>query len=110
MQYYDKEVVGGRIQKMRKRNHMTQNQLAERLDYVNERQLQRIENGKTACSVDKLMEISQILDVSTDYLLFGDVGAEEGDISEIFNGISEEQKNYLLKVLRVIAENLKMVV
>ncbi len=110
MQYYDKKAVGSRIQQMRKRHNMTQYQLAESLDYANERQLQRIENGKTACSVDKLMEISQILDVSTDYLLFGIKGAEEGDILEIFNGISEGEKAYLLKVLRVIADNLKIVV
>jgi len=110
VQYYDKEAVGSRIQQMRKRNHMTQNQLAERLDYANERQLQRIENGKTACSVDKLMEISQVLDVSTDFLLFGWQGTEEGDILEIFNGISEDKKMYLLKVLKAIADNLKIVV
>ena len=49
--------------------------MAEKLDYITERQLQRIENGETACPVDKLMEISQILNVSTDFLLFG---IEEG--------------------------------
>lgn len=50
---------------------MTQSSLAEKLDYTTERQLQRIENGETSCSVDKLMEIAQILEVSTDYILFG---------------------------------------
>jgi hypothetical protein len=41
------------------------------LDYTNERQLQRIENGETACFVDKLMEITQILNSSIEFLLFG---------------------------------------
>lgn len=109
MQYYDKKAVGERIKQMRMRSNMTQCQLAECLDYTNERQLQRIENGKTSCSVDKLMEISQILDVSTDFLLFGPGDAKECDILEIFNGRSSEQKMYLLKVLSVIAENLKTV-
>lgn len=50
---------------------MTQSRLAEKLDYTSERQLQRIESGETSCSVDKLMELAQILGVSTEYLLFG---------------------------------------
>lgn len=50
---------------------MTQSRFAEKLDYTSERQLQRSESGETSCSVDKLMELAQILGVSTDYLLFG---------------------------------------
>lgn len=95
---------------MRKRSNLTQYQLAECLDYANERQLQRIENGTTACSVDKLMEIAQILDVSTDFLLFGVKSTDENDILEIFNGTSENERWYLVKVLKVIAENLRIVV
>ena len=73
MLYYDKKVVGERIKEARRRRKMTQSSLAEKLDYTTERQLQRIENGETSCSVDKLMEIAQILEVSTDYLLTGDI-------------------------------------
>lgn len=50
---------------------MTQYKLAECMDYTNERQLQRIECGETVCSVDKLTEIAQILEVRIDFLLFG---------------------------------------
>lgn len=67
MQYYDKKAVGERIKAIRLRNGMTQSRLAEKLDYTSERQLQRIESGETSCSVDKLMELAQILEVSTDY-------------------------------------------
>lgn len=42
-------------------------ELSEYLDYTNERQLQRIESGETACSVDKLMEVAQILETSVLY-------------------------------------------
>lgn len=71
MQYYDKKAVGVRMKEMRRRRGLTQAELATRLDYSSERQLQRIENGETSCSVDKLMEIAQVLEVTTDYLLFG---------------------------------------
>ena len=80
MLYYDKKVVGERIKEARRRRKMTQSSLAEKLDYTTERQLQRIENGETSCSVDKLMEIAQILEVSTDYILFGFF---KGDIGEL---------------------------
>lgn len=71
MQYYDKKDVGERIKVLRKRKYLIQSELSECLDYTNERQLQRIESGETACSVDKLMEVAQILEISTDFLLFG---------------------------------------
>lgn len=83
MQYYDKKAVGERIKAIRLRNGITQSRLAEELDYTSERQLQRIESGETSCSVDKLMELVQILGVSTDYLLFGYESACRDDMESI---------------------------
>ena len=108
MQYYDKKTVGKRIQKMRKSRNMTQCVLAEKLDYTKERQLQRIESGETACSVDKLMEIAQILEISTDYLLFGVERVVEDRLYTIFEGKTEGQKRYLEKLLKAAADNIKI--
>lgn len=72
MRYFNKSEVGQRIKKVRCRNGMTQEKLAEALCYSNGRQIQRIENGEVACPVDRLMEIAQLFCVSTDYLLFGE--------------------------------------
>lgn len=108
MQYYDKKAVGTRIRQLRKRKNMTQSKLSEYLDYTNERQLQRIESGETACSVDKLMEIAQILDVSTDFLLFGKEVKEESEFASIFIGKNDRQKVYLKKLLETAAENLNL--
>lgn len=71
MEYFDKKAVGFRIKQLRRKESMTQQQLAERLCYATERQVQRIENGEISCPVDRLMEIAQIFNTSTDYLLFG---------------------------------------
>lgn len=108
MQYYDKAAVGGRIKQLRKSRNLTQSKLSEYLDYTNERQLQRIENGETACSVDKLMEIAQILDSSTDFLLFGI--EQESELEEVLMGKNEKQKLYLKKLLIVAADNLELIV
>lgn len=108
MQYYDKKAVGKRIQQMRKDRNLTQCVLAEKLDYTKERQLQRIESGETACSVDKLVEIAQILEVSTDYLLFGVERGLENGFYMALDGKSEEQIKYLEKLLQVAADSLKI--
>lgn len=108
MQYYNKKAVGERIKKIRFYAGMTQCRLAEKLDYTSERQLQRIESGETSCSVDKLMEIAQILDVSTDYLLFGDENRYEYKWGSCFDGKSERQLQYLRKLLEVAAANFEL--
>ena len=70
MEYYSKD-VGMRIKNLRRQKNMTQMQLAEKLCYATERQLQRIENGETICPTDRLAELAKILNTSADYLLFG---------------------------------------
>lgn len=108
MQYYDKNAVGVRIKSMRKNKNMTQYELASFLDYSNERQLQRIENGETACSIDKLMEIAQILETSTDYLLFGMEIAESKIFTELFKEKTEGQKLFLCRIIKTVAENMEL--
>lgn len=109
MQYYDKKIVGSRIQQLRKSRNITQYSLAEMLDYTSERQLQRIECGETACSIDKLMEIAQILDVSTDFLLFGKCGSANEMQESLFANMSDGKKQFLIKLLEVAVENIDLV-
>ena len=120
MQYYDKKAVGERIKAIRLRNGMTQSRLAEKLDYTSERQLQRIESGETSCSVDKLMELAQeslagriailelaqILGVSTDYLLFGYESACRDDMEKYMSGKSGREKEYISRVLDAVVSNM----
>lgn len=106
MQYYDKKAVGERIKAIRLRNGMTQSRLAEKLDYTSERQLQRIESGETSCSVDKLMELAQILEVSTDYLLFGYESACRDDMEKYMSGKSGREKEYISRVLDAVVSNM----
>lgn len=108
MQYYDKKTVGARIRRARISCEMTQCRLAEKLDYTSERQLQRIESGVTACSVDKLMELAQILGVSTDYLLFGYESDCRDSLEKYMLGKSNREREYICKVLDAVTANLGM--
>ncbi|MEY8517337.1 hypothetical protein AALC25_10505 [Lachnospiraceae bacterium 29-84] len=69
MQYYKN--IREWTKKIQHDRGLTQCRLEEELDYISEGQFQRIEGGVIYCFVDKLMELAQILEVSTDYLLFG---------------------------------------
>ena len=100
------KAVGERIKAIRLRNGMTQSRLAEKLDYTSERQLQRIESGETSCSVDKLMELAQILGVSTDYLLFGYESACRDDMEKYMSGKLGREKEYISRVLDVVVSNM----
>lgn len=108
LEYYNKEEVGKRIQEVRKRYKMTQEKLADKLEYSNVRQLQRIENGENGCTVDKLMEIAQILHTTTDYLLFGIEAGEHLNepIIRLLSDKSKEQKEYAYLLLRTAMDNL----
>lgn len=106
MQYYDKKAVGERIRSCRKNKKLTQCALAEKLDYASERQLQRIESGEISCSVDKLMEIAQVLEVSTDYLLLGEQKTDR--FQKYFEGKTEKQTEYLRRLLETAAEGLEL--
>lgn len=62
------EVVGKRIQALRKEHKMTQQQLAEAID-ISEKYLSNIETGKDICSIHVILNIANLLDASVDDLL-----------------------------------------
>lgn len=97
MQYYSKE-VGLRIKHLRKQYNMTQSQLAEKLCYATERQLQRIENGEAICPVDRVVELAEILNTTTDYLLRG---------KELNHLIKTEENLYFKPINEVIVVVMK---
>lgn len=82
--------------------------LAGLLDYTESRQLQRIETGETFCTVEKLMEIAQILETSTDFLMFGQEKDNKDLYRKAFEGKNSSQKQYLLAVLQVASDNLML--
>lgn len=62
--------IGVRIGKLRKKHNMTQEKLAEQMD-VSVKHISAVERGLSALSLEKLIQISGILDCSLDYLILG---------------------------------------
>lgn len=62
--------IGQRIHARRKQLGYTQEQLAERME-VSIQMVSNLERGNKAIRIDNLVNLSQILEVSTDYILTG---------------------------------------
>lgn len=62
--------IGQRIHARRKQMGYTQEQLAERME-VSIQMVSNLERGNKAIRIDNLVNLSQILEVSTDYILTG---------------------------------------
>ena len=65
---YDMKESGERIRQLRIENSLTQEKVASMLN-IDRSFYNRIESGKKGCSIDLLVDFSEALNVSTDYLL-----------------------------------------
>ena len=64
------KLMGERIAKLRKENHMTQAMLAEKLN-ISVRHCSAIECGNARLSIEKLIEVADLFHVTLDYLILG---------------------------------------
>lgn len=64
------KAIGNRISTRRKQLNYTQEQIAEKMD-VSIQMVSNLERGNKAIKIENLIKISEILNVSTDYILTG---------------------------------------
>lgn len=70
------DAIARRIKKLRLSRNMTQDDLAQRL-HVTRQAVSNWEMGKTAISVEYLMQLAELFDVTTDELLYGEKAQTE---------------------------------
>ena len=68
--------IGNRISVERRRNNITQEQLAEKMN-VSIQMISNLERGNKAIKINNLVNLSQIIGVSTDYILKGNKNLNE---------------------------------
>lgn len=81
--YFDNEQIKQmekRIKECRKKKKMTQSQLADILGISTE-QVSNIELGKIACKTDYIYLLIQVLDISADFLVKGNMVLEYYDVT-----------------------------
>lgn len=86
MRTIDLQAIGNRISERRKQLNYTQEFVAEKMN-VSVQMISNLERGNKAIKIENLIKISEILDISTDYILTGKT--TEKDISAIFNKITK---------------------
>ena len=63
-----------------------------------------IETGKVACKTDYIFVIAKVLNVTSDYLLYGEAESDDDLLIALFNGMSSEAKKKAIKILRILSE------
>lgn len=94
----DRVAIGMRIRKQREFLGYTRETFAEKLD-VTPKFCSDIELGLKGMSVSTLCQISSILSLSTDYILFG-VNEEESPVSLMLLKCPTEKRKYIEEMIR----------
>ena len=103
------ELLGKHIRKQRKEKKYTLEQLAEKLD-VSTTFIGQIERAKGIPSLETFVKIANVLEVSTDSLLFGDLNNESINsyfikrVAELTKSFTTDEKQLLLRNIEIINE------
>ena len=103
----DYNLIGQRIKNARLKNKITQEVLAEKLN-VSTEYCSKIECGKVKINLQRLAQISQILDEKIEYLITGTVINTKSylreDLSLAINELPSEKVQAVLKIIKIISE------
>jgi len=101
--------IGGRIKEARLGKKMTQVQLAEAAG-ISVSFLSNIELGTQSMNIRTLIAISNVLDVSTDWILKNDTSAAAAivrdEIQEELDACSPKERETILKLVHTMRESL----
>lgn len=91
--------IGQRIRKHRERSHLSQEQLAERAD-VSSQTISTAETGKKRLRVENIIKICEVLEISPDYLLLGEISPQDLIIlSEKLSHLTPGQYRHLENII-----------
>lgn len=99
--------IGNRIRQLRSEYGYTQEQLAEyaeiSVDFVG-----LIETGRSSMSIKKLAKIASVLNVTTDYLIFGTTPYKENArINTMLSTVPEKKRKQVEKLITVFLDALR---
>lgn len=83
--------MGGRIKAYRKSMGISQEKLAEMIN-VSPHYIYEIERGTKTMSLETFVTLSEVLNLSADYILFGNKKDDTVSLSEQLNKMEEEQR------------------
>ncbi len=96
--------IGTRIRKYRKLKNISQEELAEKID-ISTTHMSHIETGSTKLSLQVLVDIAQILEVSTDALIFEKTSKFKiQKIETILSDCNENEIAFITKIVETSKE------
>ena len=106
---YDRLAVGDRIRKKRVQLGFSQDEVAEK--YCSD-----IERGTCGMSTETMLAISECLDMSLDYMMFGEQTDEETKRQEndelavihILSRCSKQQRDYAIRLLKLYIASMQI--
>lgn len=94
--------IGARIKSKRKAIAMTQETLAEKMD-VSIQMISNLEQGKKAIRPENIIKLCNALNVSSDYILRGQISDYElGELEQSFSALSQEDQNLIRALIKKI--------
>ncbi len=98
--------VGARIKEIRLKRNMTQDVFAEKAGICSGQQVSNIERGVRGVSLPKLKDICQVLEIESDYLLFGVTSNNaETQLNKYLKQMNEEQLKYVIETVKLYAKS-----
>ena len=112
---YDRLAVGDRIRKKRVQLGFSQDEVAERIDRA-PKYCSDIERGTCGMSTETMLAISECLDMSLDYMMFGEQTDQEARRQEndelavihILSGCSKQQRDYAIRLLKLYIASMQI--
>ncbi len=114
-EYTDWKDFGARIKNYREKVGMTKEKFAENINRT-ENFVSELEKGRKSCSVHTLHQISKVLKISTDDLLYGDMSEMKEEYNnkevllEIIDRCSDEELAVIRDLITAVYPNLEYIV
>ena len=106
----DYKLIGQRIKTKRKEKGFTQENIAEQLD-ISVSYISRIERGAVKISLETLVKISDVLNVSATFLLGGSITTEsnylQNELSDITKHFNSDNMSLILDIAKSISKRNK---
>lgn len=105
---YDRLAVGDRIRFKRTLLGLTQDEMAEKINRA-AKYYADIERGSCGMSIETLLALSEFLNMSLDYIIYGDIDKKEAKVHtdevsavlSLLDNCNKKNKDYSLRILKL---------
>lgn len=102
----NKKLIGVRIMQRRKTAGLTQDELAEKVDF-SPNHISNIECGKNLPTTKFILQVCNILGETPDYYLLGKIGEDTDEITRLVRQLTPDSQRVLRRLLETFQEEVE---